>query len=73
MNERYVESVEMHPDGYPITKYKYIPPKISTFGTTTGAKYSIAGRGAQKSNLAGTAVDHIGDEKSSVRRVKSGV
>jgi hypothetical protein len=73
MNDRYVESVEMHPDGYPITKYKYIPPKISTFGTTTGAKYSIANRGAQKSNLAGTTVDHVGDKKSSVQRYKSSV
>ena len=73
MSDRYIESIEMHPDGYPIKKYKYIDPKEYTFGTTVGAKYSIAGRGAQKSNVKGTTVDHIGDEKSSVQRYKSSV
>lgn len=63
MNERYIESVEMHPDGYKITKYKYIDPDDKTFSSTVGGKYSIANRGAQRSNLHGTAtVDHIGDE-----------
>jgi len=70
--EKYIESVEISPEGYPITKYRYVEPKERTFLGIVGGKYTIANLGYQRANATGVSVDHIGDtpRKRSVYKPK---